>query len=189
MTVRIKKQAVEKGLIDVVKEMSHVDLSLCYQCKKCSSGCPVAGLTESTPSEVVRRLQLGAGKEVLDSDIIWLCLSCETCYSRCPMQIDIASVFDTLRMLAIAERASIPEGNAPLFNRSFLNTVKRFGRAYDLPAILLYKLGGGNFSQDVNKFPGMLKKGKMAILPPSGANKQVVKRIFSQARKTGGAEK
>jgi heterodisulfide reductase subunit C2 len=189
MTVRIKKQSGEKGLLPVVGKMSGVDLSLCYQCKKCSSGCPVAGITRSTPSEIVRRLQLGAGNELLDSDLIWLCLSCETCYARCPMKIDIAAVMDTLRNLALAEKASLPRGNAPLFNRTFLSMVKRFGRAYDLSAIMLYKLGGGNFSQDIEKFPGMVRKGKIALLPPSGANKQVVKRIFTKTQRKREAEK
>ena len=189
MTVRIKKKSAGSGLLRIVEEMSDVDLSLCYQCKKCTSGCPVAKFTQSPPSEILRRLQLGAGNELLESDIVWMCLSCETCYARCPMEIDVASVMDALRALALEREASIPEGNEPLFNRMFLKTVKTFGRVYDLPMIVAYKLGARTLMKDTDKFPAMLKKGKMALLPPSGADKQVVKRIFDRAQQNKGSGK
>jgi len=189
MTVKIKKQAAERGLRRKVEELSGVDLSLCYQCKKCSNGCPVAKLSQSPPSEIVRRLQLGAGDELLENDHIWLCLSCETCYSRCPMQINLASVMDALRCLALDRKASLPKGNSPLFNRAFLKAVEAHGRSYDLRAIMEYKLGGGSLTQDVEKFPTMLKKGKMAILPPSGADKKTVKQIFKRAQQAKGSGK
>ena len=60
MTIKIKKQS-EKGLRQTVEEMSGVDMSLCYQCKKCTSGCPVTKYVKSPPSEIVRRLHLGSG--------------------------------------------------------------------------------------------------------------------------------
>jgi len=71
----------------------------------------------------------------------------------------------------------------------FLNTVKSYGRAYDLQFIAMYKLGTGNLKQDMDKIPAMLKKGKMAILPPSGADKNKVKRIFKKATQNKGTEK
>jgi heterodisulfide reductase subunit C len=185
MAVRIRKQTIDKSLVHIVEKMSDVDLSTCYQCKKCTSGCPVAKLTQSSPSEIVRRLHLGAGKELLDSDLIWMCLSCETCFARCPMEINIAAVIDALRALALESGAAKPKGNIPLFNRMFLGTVKAFGRTYDLPMIALYKLGTLNLRQDMDKFPTMLKKGKMAILPPAGASKNMVKRIFSRTQSRG----
>ena len=189
MTVKIKKQTPENSLIHVVEKMSDVDLSRCYQCQKCTSGCPVAKLTQSPPSEIVRRLQLGAGNELLGSDIIWMCLSCETCYARCPMEINIGSVIDALRSLSLERGTSKPKGNIPLFNRVFLRMVKSFGRSYDLPMITAYKLGTRNLTQDTGKFPTMLRKGKMAILPPSGADKKMVKRIFSRAQQNKGTGK
>jgi heterodisulfide reductase subunit C len=48
--ITIKKKKTSRALKDDVEELSGVDLSVCYQCKKCSSGCPVATLTESRPS-------------------------------------------------------------------------------------------------------------------------------------------
>lgn len=188
MTIRIKKQS-NQGLKQVVQEISGVDLSLCYQCKKCAGGCPVTKYTKSPPSEIIRRLHLGAGKELLESDLVWMCLSCETCYGRCPMQINIPAVIDALRSLAVQEGARAPQGNMPLFNRKFLEGVKAFGRSYDLSMIMQYKLGTGSLMQDSDKFPAMLAKGKMAVLPPSGADVKTVKRVFDRSGGSKGKRK
>ena len=74
--IRIKKNKAETGIIDAVEELSGVELCKCFQCRKCSSGCPVAPFSDSSPSEIIRRLHLGAGEELLSSDFIWVCASC-----------------------------------------------------------------------------------------------------------------
>ena len=189
MTIRFKKRRAAGSLIRIIEKKADVSLNRCYQCKKCSVGCPVAGQTESPPSEIIRRLQLGAGDELLQTDLIWTCLSCETCYARCPNEINFAAVIDALRAVALEKGVAKPEGNPPLFNRLFLNTVKTYGRAYDLQMITLYKIGTGNIMADTEKFPTMIKKGKMALLPPSGADKRKVRRIFNRLPENKGTEK
>ncbi len=189
MTIKIKKQFAPGSLLRIVEKKAEVSLDRCYQCKKCSVGCPVAGQTESPPSEIIRRLQLGAGEELLQTDLIWTCLSCETCYARCPNEINFAAVIDALRSIALDKGVAKPKGNPPLFNRLFLNTVKAFGRAYDLQMITLYKIRTGNIRQDTEKFPAMIKKGKMALLPPSGADKRKVRRIFDRMPQHKGTTK
>lgn len=189
MTTRIGKQKTPGRLLSAVQERADVNMGACYQCKKCSIGCPVADQTESPPSEIIRRLQLGAGDELLQTDIIWTCLSCETCYARCPNEINFAAVIDALKAIAVEKGVAKPEGDAPLFNRLFLETVQSYGRAYDLKAIAMYKLGTGSLKQDMDKLPAMLKKGKMAILPPSGADKGKVKRIFAMTAHNKGSKR
>jgi len=105
------------------------------------------------------------------------------------MEINIASVMDALRSLALEKGAPKPKGNIPLFNRMFLRMVKSFGRAYDLPMLAIYKLGTLNIIQDTDKLPKMLKKGKMALLPPSGADKHMVKQIFGRVLQNKGTGK
>lgn len=189
MTMRITKQKASGNLLAAVERKADVNLSACYQCKKCSIGCPVADQTQSPPSEIIRRLQLGAGDELLQTDLIWTCLSCETCYARCPNQINFSAVIDALKAISLDKGVAKPAGNAPLFNQLFLSTVKHCGRSYDLLAIALYKLGSGNLKQDLEKFPSMLLKGKMALLPPSGADTGRVKRIFNSAAQHKGKRK
>lgn len=186
MTLRIQKNRSAQGLLAEIEKRTGVDLSVCFQCKKCSSGCAVGDLVQSPPSEIMRRLHLGAGDELLESDLIWTCASCGTCSSRCPMGIDIATVVDALRELSL-ERGK-GKGTPQVFNRAFLNSVKKHGRTYEMGMVTAYKLGTGAFMGDVDKFPMMLKKGKLSLLPSSGADKKTVKRIFNTLRPKKGAK-
>jgi heterodisulfide reductase subunit C2 len=180
--ITINKTKTSAGLRRAVEEISGVDLGACFQCKKCSNGCSVASLTRSRPAEMVRRLHLGAGEELLESDLVWMCVSCETCSTRCPMGVDVAAVMDALRKLALERHAPTQEGNVPLFNRAFLKTVETFGRTYEMGMIAAYKLGTGKFMNDTEKFPALLKKGKISLFPSLGGDRQTVRRIFKQAR-------
>jgi heterodisulfide reductase subunit C len=186
--ITIKRKKAGAGLKAAVEAISGVDLSICFQCKKCSSGCPVAKITKSRPSEIIRQLHLGAGNELLESDLVWTCVSCEICSARCPMNINVAAVIDALRKLALERRASKQEGNVPLFNRAFLKTVETFGRTYEIGMIAAYKLGTGKLMNDTEKFPAMLKKGKIALLPPLGGDRKTVRRIFKKTKQNKGAE-
>jgi heterodisulfide reductase subunit C len=182
MAITISKDKSARGLLKQVQEISGADLSKCYQCKKCTSGCPVSSMTKCSPSEMMRRLHLGLDDELLNSDILWMCVSCETCSARCPMGIDVAAVMDALRKLAVQRGAARPEGNVPLFNRAFLKTVQVFGRTYDIAMIAGYKLGSGKLLADTEKFPTMLRKRKIALLPPRGADRTTVRRIFKKTK-------
>lgn len=183
MPIRIKKEAINRGIIDRVKEISGIDINACLQCKKCTNGCPVAEYTSSSPAEIIKKLQLGAGEELLDSEIVWTCVSCATCFSRCPMEIDMARVMDALRVMAEETGAAKPAGNMPLMNKILLGTIKTFGRTYDLGAMALYKAGTASYMRDIDKVPMILKKGKIALLPSQGADKKTVKKIFNHLEK------
>ena len=179
----LTKDKSAQALINRVQEISGVDLSACYQCKKCTSGCPVAQMVESSPAEIIRQLHLQAGDELLDSEIIWACASCETCTTRCPMGIDGAAVMDAMRQISLEKnKAGKAPGKVALFNKAFLKTVELFGRSYEIGLIAAYKLGSGKLMNDTDKFPTMLKKGKLALLPPKGADKATVKRIFKKIK-------
>jgi heterodisulfide reductase subunit C len=173
MPIKIRKAAAGPGIIKQVKALSGIDINACLQCRKCTNGCPVSAYSSSSPSE-----------EILDSEIIWTCASCATCFSRCPMEINMAEVMDALRVMAEARGAAKPEGNAPLMNKLLLGTIKRFGRTYDLGAMALYKAGTASYGKDLDKLPAILKKRKIALLPPRGADRKKVKRIFDNLEKT-----
>jgi len=183
MPITIKKEGKRESIIDQVQAISGVSIHACLQCKKCTNGCPVAAYTASSPSEIIKRLQLGAGKELLDEEMIWTCASCGACFSRCPMEINMADVMDALRALAAANGSARPAGNMPLMNRILLGTIRTFGRTYDLGAMALYKAGTSTYGKDLDKVPAILKKGKIALLPPKGADKKTVKRIFNHIEK------
>src|SRR3990172_11534467 len=68
VTIKIKNQKSGNSLLPAVEKIAEVNLARCYQCKKCSAGCPVAVKVSSAPAEIIRRLQLGAGDEILQTD-------------------------------------------------------------------------------------------------------------------------
>jgi len=180
MTLVLTKEKKAGSLMEKVSDISGVDISECLQCKKCSNGCPMAALTRIGTAETIRRLQLNADEELLVSDLVWMCVSCETCFARCPMKIDMAAIMDALRVVAVQKKSPAVNANVHRFNKSFLGTVKLFGRTYDLGMIALYKLGTSTYMQDTDKFPMMLRKRKIALFPSFKADKKYIKRIFKK---------
>ena len=180
MAIVINKEKKRDDLTTEVQKISGIDIRSCLQCKKCSSGCPVSALTKVHPSDIIRGLQLNAGDKLVDSDLVWMCASCETCFERCPMKINMAAVMDALRILAVRNNASRQKGNMALFNKLFLKTVRMFGRTYDIGMIAAYKLGTSSYLKDTDKFPMMLLKGKIALTPSFKADKKYTNRIFAR---------
>jgi heterodisulfide reductase subunit C len=192
MTIRIRKKSAGSSqghLYDRIKALSGADLRVCFQCKKCSCGCPVTDHASNPPSEIIRRIHLGDEEGVLNSDLVWTCASCETCSVRCPMGVDFASAIDAIKVLAVERKAKQPKGYNPVFNQAFLRTVYKYGRTYDLGMITAYKLRTGTFLKDMDKFPAMLAKRKIAVFPSRGGNKETVKRIFHSVKKNSGTSK
>ncbi len=95
------------------------------------------------------------------------------------MKIDSSALMDSLKVLAERMKAEKPNGNMPLMNRILLGTMKYFGRTYDMGAMILYKIGTSTYMKDTDKVPAILRKGKIALLPPFGADRRTVKRIFA----------
>ena len=85
---------------------------LCIQCGRCSSGCPVARLTnEHNPRRLMEMVILGLKKDILPTQLPWYCLSCFTCLDRCPQGGDVGDVMFAIRNLA-AKNGNIPAGVA-----------------------------------------------------------------------------
>ena len=70
------------ALLAEVERRSGAQVSACYQCHKCSTGCPIAPEMDYLSSQIMRLIHLGAEDEILRSNAIWLCASCETCTTR-----------------------------------------------------------------------------------------------------------
>jgi heterodisulfide reductase subunit C len=132
-------------------------------------------------SQVMRLIHLGEEEEVLGSRAIWLCASCEACTTRCPMDIDIAGVMDILRIMAVERNAAIPDARVEKFNRSFLRSVRRHGRVFELGMMAAYKLRSGDLFSDVGKFPQMLAKGKIGLRPHRGGDAGQMREVFRRA--------
>lgn len=164
-----------------VEARSGTPVRACFQCHKCSTGCPVGPDLDYLPSQIMRLVHLGLESEVLGSQAIWLCASCEACTTRCPQGIDIAAVMDALRIMAIDRQVTLPDSHGKQFNRSFLDSVRRHGRVFELGMMAFYKLRTGDLFSDMDKAPQMFAKGKLSLLPKRSRSAGEVKQIFRRA--------
>ena len=159
----------------------------CYQCGKCSAGCPVSGEMDYPPSLVLRMLQTEdpADKEkLLRSMSIWLCVSCEMCVQRCPMEIDIPKMMDFLRQRSVKEKKQHPKASKIIaFHRAFLDSINATGRLYEVGLVVDYKLRSGSYMQDVSVAPKMFMKGKLNIIPEMIKNRRKMTEIFGKTIK------
>lgn len=178
------------SFLDEVEEFGGERISLCYQCKKCSSGCPVTFAMDYLPHVILRMVQLGLKDRVLSSTTIWICASCETCTTRCPNEIDIAGVMDALRRMALARASPVAPAvrDVPKFHLAFLNSIKAGGRVHEVSMLAGYMLKT-NFwaklrSEGLLRLGWeMFRHGKLKLLPHRVHRRGEIKELFKRAGK------
>ncbi|BAV92077.1 4Fe-4S dicluster domain-containing protein [Candidatus Desulfovibrio trichonymphae] len=147
-----------------VEAQSGQKMSDCYQCGNCTAGCPAGFVYDRQVNQIMRAVQLGLKDEALGSRSVWMCLSCSTCSLRCPNDIDVAAVMETLRHMARrGNRVTAPK--VENFWLSFLDTVRAFGRAYEIGTMALYMLRSLRVFTDLDLVPVALKKKKLGFRP------------------------
>ncbi|TAN58844.1 MAG: disulfide reductase [Rhodospirillales bacterium] len=104
MTVRISNDKGAKSFVAKVEKLSGQDLLACYQCGKCSAGCPMAKYMDILPNQMIRFAQLGMAEELMGADAVWICVACQTCNSRCPKGVRIAEVIEAIRQIHLRTR-------------------------------------------------------------------------------------
>jgi len=176
-------EKVDSTFLEEVKKKSGENLSLCYQCLKCTSGCPTAPYMDIRPNSIIRMIQMGQKEAVLASRAIWLCVSCETCGTRCPNEIDIGVLMDALREMSIKEGIPAREKNIHRLHEAFIRSIERGGRVHEATMLIDYKLRSRDFTTDL--IPGMMLflKGKIPLLPSFVKGKHEIKRIFERCTK------
>ena len=155
----------------------------CYQCKKCSAGCPVAFAMDLLPHEVMKMVQYGQEERLLRCSTVWLCASCETCSTRCPNEIDIAGVMDGLRQMALERGVQVGEPDIVLFHNSFLNGIKLLGRTNETVLMGQYKPLSGKLFDDLGLGAVMMLKRKIKLMPRAAKDRKAVRRIFEKTGK------
>ncbi len=134
----------------------------CYQCKRCTSGCPVAPYAGMHPAQIMRAVQLGQLDMVFDDKFIWLCTGCETCTTRCPQGIDIASIMDELKIMARREGRIPADAPSAAMLKLNYDSFVRWGRMWEVELITLDVLKRPkSATQWLSLGPKMLLKGKI----------------------------
>jgi heterodisulfide reductase subunit C len=136
-----------------------------------------------TPAQILHAARLGFKDLVLNSATIWLCAGCETCVTRCPQDVNIINAMDAMRVIAINEGYKPKESEVADFYRYSLNNIQFFGRLYEIGLMGRLKLATRKFRKDMTLGLGLMKRGKLSLIPDLGAL-GVTLRIRSRVRKS-----
>jgi len=151
----------------------------CYQCGKCTAGCPLSDVYEYQPNEVIRLIQLDKIASILNANSVYLCASCEICSSRCPQEVDIAAVMNYLRIKSWHYR-QFKLSSIANFYGIFLRIVKIFGRSFEPLLILSLNLLNKNFFNDFDIAVKILKKRKIKLIPEFVKKRSDVSQIIKK---------
>ncbi len=169
-------------LSDLLAANSGADIDVCYQCRRCASGCPVAYAMDYTPVQLLHAARLGLLDLVLGSSAIWLCNSCATCVSRCPQEVDIVKIMDVLRAMALETGSNRETQDVVASYRAVLWSIRLFGRVYELGMVGAWQLTARRLGQDLRMGLDMRKRGRLKILPSFSTLGRAAG-LFSRARR------
>ncbi len=162
-----------------LRQETGLNVARCYQCGKCSAGCPMAEESTLRPHDVMRLAARNEAARIFEDESIWLCLTCETCSARCPNGVEPARVIDALRAMG--------EGTAPrpirAFHESFLGQIRRNGRVHEIGLVAAYKMKSLQLTKDVTTAPGMLRRGKLPLFPARVKGLAQLRRLFENCEK------
>ncbi len=177
----LHKSAGTDSLADFIQQKSGISVQRCYQCGKCSAGCPANSEMDYAPSVLLHMIQLqdaGSDRTVLSSYALWLCLTCHTCVARCPMEVDLPRVMDILRQESLRRKLVHKRAkDIVAFHRSFLDTIRYSGRLWEVGLIAEYKVRTRHFWQDILLAPVMFGKGKLSLIP--SFRRKSIGRVFA----------
>ncbi len=157
-------ETTAETLAQTIQHELDENVFLCYQCVKCSSGCPLVEHMDMMPNQVMRAVQLD-DESVLESKTVWLCASCQTCTTRCPQELDVAGIMDALRIEAKERGLSPAISDVDKFNTLFLRDIGLLGRLYEVGLMGGMNLWTGQPFKDMGMGLEMLKRGKLKLIP------------------------
>lgn len=178
-------------LLDQIEAQGPFQAGACFQCRKCTNGCPVTFAMDLYPDEVIRMVLLGQRETVMACRTIWVCAACETCTTRCPNDVKIAELMDCLKEMAV--RQGVPSAQPRISNlhQTFLNNIKKWGRLYEAALLPAYFLNSdklmdewrsGNWRYSLKLGHQMLSKRRLSLLPASINAKSEVRKILAQGK-------
>lgn len=124
-----------------VMERSGQNLSACYQCRRCAAGCSVGDETDFfTPNLLIRMVVLGDRQRALSNQLVWKCVSCYTCGTRCPNDIQTARITETLKKMAKEEHLEPLQPQIADFHDAFVRSGIRWGRVNEMEFMGAYEM-------------------------------------------------
>ena len=128
-----------RTLLEEVAIRSGQKLQSCYQCRRCASGCPV-GAESDTPDRLIRAIVLGDREAALGNLLVWRCVACYTCGTRCPNDIQSSRITAALKQISHEEHRAPLLPRVAAFHEAFVNEAGRAGRFNEIVGMGKYEL-------------------------------------------------
>jgi len=186
-----------RSIVDEVIKRSGQNILACYQCRRCAAGCPVGEETGMTPDRLIRLIIMGDRSSALQNQLVWQCVSCYTCGTRCPNEIHTARVTETLKKMAKEDHLAPLSPKVKTFHDAFCTAAKHMGRVNELEFMGLYEmqtalheLSQANLKGIVEEFKSQAKMGlamtkqkRMHLGVEKVKDRSELKRFFKMAKK------
>ena len=91
-------------MAEFIREECGENVYLCYQCERCSSGCPTVPAMRYRPAQMMRMAQFGLEDSLASDASIWRCLGCDTCTAHCPHDLSVRRLVEVMRQHVMQER-------------------------------------------------------------------------------------
>lgn len=117
-------------------------LALCMQCGMCSGSCPIGTAMDEGPRKLFMMIRAGMKEAVLTANTVWNCTQCYNCVVRCPRQIPVTTILQSLATVAVQEGYA-PQQPTAKFSRAFWFSVRRFGRTDERMVTAFYYFSYG----------------------------------------------
>ena len=151
----------------------------CYQCGKCTASCPMVDVFEYKPNQIIRLVLMDRIDKILDSNSIFLCLSCEICSSRCPQEVHIATIMNFIRNESW-KLGEFKIKNIARFYNIFLRLAGIFGRSFEPGLIMGMNILSGRFFNDADVAVKILRKRKIKMLPEFIKGRKQVSKVIKK---------
>ncbi len=130
-----------QSLSQEVISRSGQPLAACYQCRRCAAGCAVGDETGFfTPDRLIRAILLGDRNLALSNELVWKCVSCYTCGTRCPNEIQTARITETLKKMAKEAHIEPIKPEVAYFHDAFIQSGVRWGRVNEMEFMGIYEM-------------------------------------------------
>ncbi len=179
-------------LLEQLEVTGPFQAAACFQCRKCTNGCPVTFAMDIYPDEVIRMVLLGQRETVLRCGTIWVCAACETCSTRCPNEVKIAELMDCLKEMAVKKGLPCPQPRILTLHETFLKNIKKRGRVFESTFLPSYMLRSGRLGRNwkTGKWLDELKLGwqmfykrRFSVFPKTVKDKKEIRTILSYPQK------
>ena len=77
------------------------DLEKCMQCGKCVGNCPAAAVSPYNSRRLIHNIKSGNIEDVIESEELWSCFFCSSCYASCPKDINFPFSVAMLRYASL----------------------------------------------------------------------------------------